>query len=177
MMQERKIYKVLDIARYIINYSNRNGHPITNLKLQKLLYYVQANFLVNRDGVNCYEENILNWDYGPVVNEVYDEFRGFGKECLPDQKKYVTIEYDEENENIKYYEKPFDESIITTSDKQMIDEIIVSYFNYKAFDMVNKTHNEDPWNKTDRNSIIDKEIIREYYYNNKNKLKGQLNGK
>ena len=29
---------VLDVARYIINYSNEKNYSISNLKLQKLLY-------------------------------------------------------------------------------------------------------------------------------------------
>ena len=33
-------YKVLDVARYIINYSNKMEYGISNLKLQKLLYFV-----------------------------------------------------------------------------------------------------------------------------------------
>ena len=40
------IYNVIDISSYIINYSNQINHPINNLKLQKLLYYVQAAMLI-----------------------------------------------------------------------------------------------------------------------------------
>ena len=38
------LYNVLDISRYIINYSNQQGYGISNLKLQKILYFVQAYF-------------------------------------------------------------------------------------------------------------------------------------
>ena len=173
MVQENKVYKVLDVARYIINYSNRNDKSITHLKLQKLIYYVQANFLVNRNGVHCFEENILNWDYGPVINEVYYEFRGNGKDYLPNQEEYTIIEYDEDIESIKFCEKRFDEKIIMDSDKEMINEVIDSYFQYTAFEMVNKTHGEDPWKSIERNKVIDKEIIREYYLQNSGKIKGE----
>ena len=38
-------YDVLDIARYIINKCNEKGIIISNLKLQKLLYFVQGYML------------------------------------------------------------------------------------------------------------------------------------
>ena len=34
------VYKALDVARYIINYSNKQEYSISNLKLQKILYGV-----------------------------------------------------------------------------------------------------------------------------------------
>ena len=42
--------RILDVARYIINYSNEKNYGISNLKLQKLLYFVQAFFLVCSHG-------------------------------------------------------------------------------------------------------------------------------
>lgn len=36
--------KAIEISKYIVNYANEKGLDITNLKLQKLLYYVQAAF-------------------------------------------------------------------------------------------------------------------------------------
>ena len=39
------MYNVLDICRYIINYSDDKGYGISNLKLQKVLYFIQAYFV------------------------------------------------------------------------------------------------------------------------------------
>lgn len=33
-----KIYKAVDVAKYIVNYLDNKGKSITNLKLQKILY-------------------------------------------------------------------------------------------------------------------------------------------
>lgn len=41
---ELMVYNVKDIAAYIVDYSIENGCPVSNLKLQKILYYVQAYF-------------------------------------------------------------------------------------------------------------------------------------
>lgn len=42
---EKAKYDVLEVSRHIINYSNRMRYGVSNLKLQKLLYFVQAYFL------------------------------------------------------------------------------------------------------------------------------------
>ena len=68
------MYSAVDVARYIIWYCKRQGYSISNLKLQKILYFVQAEFLVNT-GKPCFSEEIEAWDFGPVVPEVYHEFK------------------------------------------------------------------------------------------------------
>ena len=45
-------YSVIDISTYIIGYSNKIDSPVSNLKLQKLLYYSQAAMLVET-GEKC----------------------------------------------------------------------------------------------------------------------------
>ncbi len=53
-------YNALDIANYIIWYVNENRkdiQDITNLKLQKLLYYVAANYYILYDK-RLFEEQI-----------------------------------------------------------------------------------------------------------------------
>lgn len=60
-------YNVIDVSSYIINYSNQINHPINNLKLQKLLYYVQAATLVET-GRKCFNSKIIAWQFGPVVS-------------------------------------------------------------------------------------------------------------
>lgn len=39
------MYDVLDIARFVINYCNDREYDISNLRLQKLLYFIQAYYL------------------------------------------------------------------------------------------------------------------------------------
>ena len=51
------IYKVLDVSRHVINYSNEKEYGISNLKLQKILYFIQAFFLVSASE-QCFEEKI-----------------------------------------------------------------------------------------------------------------------
>ena len=52
-----------DVAKYIIAFANYTGDVITNLKLQKLLYYAQAWFMVNNGGRKLFKEDIEVWEY------------------------------------------------------------------------------------------------------------------
>lgn len=79
-------YKAIDIARYVINYLEDSGRHISNLKLQKILYYIQAAFFSDT-GLPCYEDDIVRWRHGPVVKSVYDEFRCYTDENIPKQSE------------------------------------------------------------------------------------------
>ena len=72
-------YNVSDVSRYVIKYSNDKGYGISNLKLQKILYFIQAYFLINTPNGNpCFKEKIEAWDFGPVVPEAYREYEQYG---------------------------------------------------------------------------------------------------
>lgn len=91
-------YDVMDIARYVINYCIDIGKPISNLKLQKLLYYIQTAFLLDK-GKSCFNGIITKWRHGPVVVDVYNEFRKFiGEKIDEKQESYITYELDDDLE-------------------------------------------------------------------------------
>lgn len=139
------MYDVLDIAKYVILYCMEQGYSVTNLKLQKLLYFIQADFLVDT-GSPCFNEEIEAWDFGPVVPEVYHEYKYFG------------------NSNIVLSDRvpPF----INERDENRIREMVDEGTRYSASDLVRITHNQAPWRNAYRryyNNIISKEAIRDYF--------------
>ncbi|MCI9005540.1 MAG: DUF4065 domain-containing protein [Lachnospiraceae bacterium] len=69
-------YNAMDIAKYIINKCTTDQNPISNLQLQKILYYVQKTFLEN--GIVAFDDEIEAWQFGPVVPDVYYHYCGFG---------------------------------------------------------------------------------------------------
>lgn len=155
-------YNVLDIARYVINYANEKETPISNLKLQKILYYIQAKFLVEK-GDRCFNEDIVNWTYGPVIEKAYNEFREFGHKEITPQSKYEEIEYDTNSRSIKVLIKDFKEEFLEINDKELIKDVVEKYCKYKPFELVKKTHEEEPWRNTNQNDIISTDSIKRYY--------------
>lgn len=141
------MYSAIDVSRYIIWYCKRNGYSISNLKLQKILYFVQADFLVSL-GIPCFEEEIEAWDFGPVVSDVYHEFKIYG------------------NSNIPSSECQNAEILILKKDREVIEEMVDQCVRYSASALVEITHNQAPWNDVYEkycNNTISKESIKEYF--------------
>jgi uncharacterized phage-associated protein len=63
---------VFDVVKFILKSSKQK---ITAMKLQKLVYYCQAWSLV-WDGQPLFKEKIQAWVNGPVVQELYEYYRG-----------------------------------------------------------------------------------------------------
>lgn len=156
------MYNVLDVARYVINYENQKGNKISNLKLQKLLYFIQALFLITEPYEPCFKEDIEAWDFGPVIPEVYHEFKSYGNRNIPPVKQY----YDFSDGFWRASQKIYDEDIIWDEDKGLIDSVLDQFKDYSASDLVSITHNQKPWRTAYRkwgNSIISKEAIQNYF--------------
>lgn len=158
------MYPVLDVCRYIINYSNEQNYGISNLKLQKILYFVQAYFLAfTEEHEPCFPEKIEAWDFGPVVPEAYHEYKQYGSGDIPMITSY--IEWNDENiwdsQRIDY-----DPSRISQKAKEIIDAIVDKFSEYSATDLVTITHNQAPWKKAyipHMNNEITHESIRGYF--------------
>jgi uncharacterized phage-associated protein len=70
---------VFDIANFFIQASARQEeNDMTNLKLNKLLYYAQGVFLA-RAGRPLFADDIEAWSFGPVVPAVYQRYKICGK--------------------------------------------------------------------------------------------------
>ena len=96
----------LTLANYILTRAKKQGINITNLKLQKILYYVQGYFLAKFDHP-LFPDDIQAWTFGPVVPNVYYHFSIFGPDNL-----FITRE-----ENI-------DTCALTTAERELIDNVI-----------------------------------------------------
>ena len=92
-------YNVNQVANWLIEKANNadNGDSITNLKLQKLLYYMQGYYLAVF-GKPLFEEDIEAWQYGPVVPKSYDKFSTYGKGVLMPTSEGVASFKEEEEE-------------------------------------------------------------------------------
>ncbi len=142
----------IDIANAIIHIynskvdelvKNYNITPeyITNLKLQKLLYFVQALCLMIF-GERAFPEKILAWSYGPVVNEVYQKYK---------KNHSGELSYNGSCKNL------------STGLLEVIKRVINSYGSYDVNKLIDFTHEEEPWKATNINDEISLSLIKDYY--------------
>ncbi len=157
-------YDVLEVCRYAIEYSNNKGYGISNLKLQKILYFIQAYFLINTQRKRpCFGDKIEAWNFGPVVPRAYYEYRRFGSTNIPTMKSIMRINYDNIWDSEREY---FDDNNISDKDKKRIREVIDTFSNYSATSLVTLTHNQDTWKNAyqqNMNNEITIDAIREYF--------------
>lgn len=100
------MYDALSVARHIIEFADKRNIRVSNPKLQKLLYFVQAEFLVSTpEHRPCFEDVIEVWDVGPVVPSVLRHYQVYGAgSILPPHNDplvpyYKHIEeYDQKND-------------------------------------------------------------------------------
>lgn len=159
------MYDVIDVCRHVINYSNEKGYGISNLKLQKLLYFIQAFYLISGDGEPCFKEEIEAWDFGPVVPRAYREYRICGSSLIPTIKSYSKIQ--SENGKLKLRICKYNDDVILDDDKELINSVVDKFKLYSASELVQLTHNQKPWKDAyyseGKNSTISLEAIRSYF--------------
>lgn len=138
--------KAINVANFFIESATSQDDKITNLKLNKLLYFAQALSLVKR-GKPLFEEPIEAWSFGPVVKSIYHEFKIYGNKTI---KKPTTDDYaDDFNEE----------------EEDILVETMLQFGQYTASALVNKSHAKGgPWDTAVNNEgIISETTIRDYY--------------
>lgn len=145
------MYSALQIAEYIVIRANREGLYISCLTLGKLLYFVQARFLV-RKGEPCFGDAIEAWSFGPVVPDVYRKYIAYGSAWIP----FCS------SAGEGRYRKPDKE------DQKLIDSVMDRYCRYSASSLTELTKKQEPWIRAYRGNhqkpgVITKKSIREYY--------------
>ncbi|MCD5090486.1 DUF4065 domain-containing protein [Enterococcus hirae] len=142
--------KVMDVADFILKNRIDSGRPITNLELQKYLYFVNAKFLCE-SGKPLFEEPIEKWKFGPVVSEVYHEYKNNKGNKIMELSEHETINFNEDG--IKIENNCFDEKSIPDEIKNSIRDSIENLSNYTSYELVEETHKHNEW-KNDEERIL-----------------------
>lgn len=81
-------YSAKAFANLVLDWADDLGVAVTPLKLQKLLYFVHADYIC-RYGVPLLSEDFEAWAYGPVCPSVYAQFKEFSRQ--PITKRAATF--------------------------------------------------------------------------------------
>jgi uncharacterized phage-associated protein len=135
-----------DVANIFLSWANDDGDLITNLKLQKLIYYAQAWHLVHFDKP-LFNDVIEAWEFGPVIPDTYHQFKKFG---------YSAIKYKKTGDEKK---------VFTKNQLSYLIDVYDTFIKYSAHELVNMTHNEKPWRKAynSADKTISLKLMKEYY--------------
>lgn len=138
------------LADFLLAQSRERGEILTNLKLQKLIYYAQAWYLALNDRP-LFDEDMEAWVHGPVLPSQYHRFSG-------------------------YQWRPIDEDVASpkiTKDglEDHLNEVLDVFGSETAVALELMTHAEKPWLEARGNlkphepsrTKISKFTMREYY--------------
>lgn len=139
--------KIEKVASYIVN----SAYDVTNLALQKILYYIQGCSIVVRGDV-IFRENCEAWIHGPVYPDIYEKYKEFGREpieCPLQQSMELDLE----------------------EDLELIKEVVDLFGKYNGKYLEYLTHKEEPWISARKgydewqssNEVISIESIEKYF--------------
>jgi len=135
-----------DVANYFLVLVDREaGDLITQLKLQKLIYFAQgANLALFEKPL--FEEPIEAWEHGPVVRELRKSFGQFRSDVIPIPGE---IEFD----------------IYSTQQKELIYKVYKKYGEHTAAYLRNLTHGHPTWIDafTSQHKIIEQDKIKDFF--------------
>lgn len=132
----------VQVANYLILKARTEKEgDLTNMKLQKLLYFAQGLFLAGTEGKQLlFDDPIEAWKYGPVIPSVYQQLSGFGE-------NQINVFLLDKSGNIAEFES-LDKDV-----KYVADYVWNKYGHYDSYRLSSMTHRPDtPW----KNTIINK---------------------
>lgn len=155
---EKKVYNINDVADYIILRftQNEDFSDLINLKLQKLLFYIQAWSLGIR-GFRFVDAEFQAWAHGPVCRVIFDRFK--------DTKGLYSFLHigDVKNPNVF--------ALFEKEDSDFIEFILENYGGFSGVQLEEMTHNETPWIMARKGvsslerceNVITDQSMRDYY--------------
>lgn len=139
-MEELKCNDIQDVATYCGLVLLKEGMTVTPLKLQKILYYVQAWMMVFFDEQLLFDEKPQAWVNGPVYPSVYARFKSVGR--YTQLKKEDFIDKGTLTEAISTYAEKLS---LTLSQITVLNKLLLIYGAKNQDQLVFMTHCEMPW--------------------------------
>jgi uncharacterized phage-associated protein len=139
-----------DVAEWFIHWasSEEDSSDLTNMKLQKVLYYAQGHHL-GKYGTPLFADQIEAWSHGPVVRSVYGVYKDAGSN--PVESKRPEFDWDD----------------FTAQHNDFLSAVWNSYGGFTAARLRNMSHAEPPWKEVFREEepfkVIPAENIQKYF--------------
>lgn len=126
------VYAAKDIAHYVVDKCTREQEPVSNLQLQKILYFLQVAYYKETEML-LFDEEFEAWPYGPVIRDVYREYFVHGGMAI--EKRYEGLE-----------------NLFPLPVQRFVDEGITSLRRKYPWDLVKIAHADgSPWSTVWKN--------------------------
>jgi uncharacterized phage-associated protein len=143
-MYSNGLFPAVVVSNELVKRALGESLQMSPMKLQKILYFVYGRYLADTERNKLFNEPISVWMYGPVVESVYYEFKGFGASSITN---FAT-----DAQGQAYF--PNRECSDTATFFQVLEKTWNKYKNFNANQLVTLTHMKDtPWYIADKENI------------------------
>ncbi|OOQ60921.1 Panacea domain-containing protein [Mucilaginibacter pedocola] len=151
-------YSAITIAAAFVQKGIDEGNPMTQMKLQKLVYFAHGYNLAKRNEPLINEE-VQAWKFGPVIPAIYNDYKRYGREPISSFDQVESV-----------YCFGFNDSVLDKDAIEALDYTWKATAHLSASDLSAWTHKHgSPWaevyNPKDMSIPIKKESIRQYFRN------------
>ena len=128
-----------------------DSEGISNLKLQKLLYYAQGVYC-GMVGSPLFRDELVAWTHGPVVESVYHAYKSFGS--IPISIEDTEGLTKEDTENLEAID---DETV------GILEMVYEAFGQFSAWKLREMSHQDSPWIETEQGWPISVEAIKKCF--------------
>ena len=133
--------KALDLAAYIVNLCIEKANPVSNLQLQKIMYFTHLYYLRNYKSKLITDLPFEAWKFGPVIEQVYYKYSIYVANPIINKEK-LDANVEQEIKRIG------------------LDQVIINLSNYHFYELVEYSHKKGgAWDKTYQNGLGNHQII------------------
>ena len=135
-------YEAISVADYFLWKAQKDDQEfLSNLKLQKLVYYAQGMHLAMFNEP-LFDDDIKAWQYGPVVSHLYHRYKNFGNSGIP------------ADEN-------FNPNVIDNETQSFLDEIYDVFGQFSDIRLMELTHSDKCWEDVEIGETISHESMKQ----------------
>jgi uncharacterized phage-associated protein len=142
------MYEARKICNFLLARNNAERFELTNLRINKLLYFIHAESLAYKpDGLvrNHFEA----WQYGPVIRPVFDAFKIYGDNFISAPAVYLDYASGQ-SLPIPYLD-------INESDQDLIQITFEQYCRFSTSQLISLSHEQNgPWDIVYKAHLADK---------------------
>lgn len=160
----------MDVADSIIVNAQEVGHPVSNLQLQKIMYFLNAIHLVDDNGTPLIDDDHFEkWDYGPVIRSVYSEYSIHGANTITEPARHTILAQDNQTGRFRIQYHKFNPNNLTQEENRFIETNLNRFLGFDPFFLVNESHLEPQWREKEY-SIYDNQRTINFYTQPQNRF-------
>lgn len=149
------------IANLLLDQAEEKGLGLSNAEINKIIYFLHALYLA-KFSKPLIDAKIEAWDYGPVIREIYSEFKSCGSGKISHRAKKLDTKL---LRKVDVYEE------INLSDANFLFPLIDRYARLGASRLISLSHEKGgPWDlvynasgRSNPGMEISNDLIREYF--------------